>query len=1663
MPQVVAVVAAVVAVVTTAVSFFIKAPKLPKIEQPELSGSQTIQRQLESNLPRRVLVGTRIMGGAGVYDNSRTNNEYGDRLTVFTSVPVTGFGGLYLNGNLVTLSGDPTAGWTAVTSDFLGKEGASIKGPVSGISGPPPRVFFRLWKGDDNDSLGVALNSAYPTEFETTDKFTGCCVGWLVCVNTDDDNGNEDDPEDLQGKSFIPFGGRFPEARVKLDNYALCDPRNGDDYNDPSTWTVDVNGFSNSGLVDGMFQNGWYGGPNNDRLIAGMGYSGDLADIKDITQIIANANYCDTKGFECHGVISSGSAQDGQRIRDTFNGMLVEGTAKVRTIPEGNRPHYGTVDFAQIASAAKVTRLNEDGYSTEIRNSTRTIYAEAQENYMDKAIPALTKAEWVADDGGVTKTLDINLPYVVTALQAAKIEKADLFTTRLTATASVENLPMEPFEDYFPGGTITIANSDVPRINGRTFQIEGYRETAQGYISWTLREYSSLTHDFDATDVPDTTINLPVSRPPDYPPSPVSDPATQSRSLREAIRSSSPSGASISASVVSGVATVTVSAHDRIYADKTVSINQIQVAGLSEGLTYHIYYDDATRSLSNPTAFATTVEVNATTTNDNPGRHYVGQIVTNNLEVGIVASPPTVVPPRVPSADNSSLLDGVSITTIQSDISDAQTNAEATAAAALASTTATLQASDALLASSLATARTDFEAADTALNTAVDGLDIRLDTAEGIYTSHGTRLTNIETEQDGVIVRLDAAEVNIGTNQSGVANLVVVTNGQATSITALQTSDGTQSSQITTLFDTTATQTLSINNLTTRTDAAESSITSIQQTNLTQSQDILTLQTSDATQSSNITTLFSTTASQATAITALETSSATQTSNIALLFQTTDGQATSISQINARVRTKPNLFDNTDFATDPSVGPVYSNTSIPDAVGYPWTFNTNHAPPNFTPYVIIHPTGGPTTDWTKGQLAFNGVVAPSTDYFLSMYSSVFDCVGAVEVVYLDISGSILSTEFLDGNGNNTGVNGNTFAAMHRHFKKVTTPANCYEVRLYPDKRRGSIDLSYMWVCAPMLEVADADQTQPSTYSPGTANATASNLSASITTVEQAVVDAEAATAAQGTAIRTEFAAADAAIQGQVTTNSSSITTNATAISNEVSTRTTQYNAQQSLNSTTDTRLDTNESNVTSLSLTVASNAVTQAEALESVRAATYEGVDTIPDPAFYDDEFWNTPAGVTYQISANDFKSRRTMRVTGTGDFSSDFFPMEIGETYRIVAEIKTSSDFAGWFQPLLHIPLVAWHSPLTNSPSDPGATSGSGFITSNVGYVAYSFEKEVPSQTINASRQWQFRFRHGITAGSIDVSFSIQKIESFSEIVTLQSAVTDFEGFTEANYGTVLTSVVGSTRAIAGFAIRTAVGAIETVSDFVIFANKITLASGTAIFQLFSDRVLSNVPIGIELGDNALYLFPNNSILLWYGDKTIALASMTNANGILSMDSSGDGFISYQGVNLGLSGGASYSSPQDEDTLTGTSKTLTADTASFNVRGGTMSAKLSFKATGDVQQNHFSQGDVPAAGRTSFGSANLTIQYRLNGAGSWINAASPVSKSGVKTTIVSPGDTAGEFVSLQDVLWENEIVATYTPAGTVNSIEWRALADTFTGISGFILNTKLSITVSDP
>jgi hypothetical protein len=463
--------------------------KKPKSSTGAADFEQTIQRRLRNGEPLEVLVGRRIVAGVGHFDDSHgTNLEYGVSISVMSAMPCTSFHRLFLDGEPVDLDGDPTTGERNVISHFLG-------------IGDAPRVKVRIFLGNDNSGVGEYLNTKFPTKWSADDDFGDYCVVVLECRNTNDDLDEEN------GENKIPFQG-YPDFKVELSGVKVCDPRiPGADYADPSTYVYS----DNAALIDAQYDYGWYSGdPATEALIVGNGYP---AELMNVAQVILNANYCDTENFGCSGLLRSGQNDDQQEIWKCYNAERVEHAAQVFSVPEGNREVDGTIDMADYP-AAFVATYDPNGFSTEVYNEIKTTYAEPAEYYGEKELPIYSNPAWVAADNHIPRQLGLPLLFVTNLEQAAKLQKQEINMSRSAATVTIQDFPFD-FIDKDVGKLVTIQNSDIAEINGRTWIIKGRGQSDRGDVMLSLREYggtSAFTFN-PATDTPSVSIQSPIARP----------------------------------------------------------------------------------------------------------------------------------------------------------------------------------------------------------------------------------------------------------------------------------------------------------------------------------------------------------------------------------------------------------------------------------------------------------------------------------------------------------------------------------------------------------------------------------------------------------------------------------------------------------------------------------------------------------------------------------------------------------------------------------------------------------------------------------------------------------------------------------------------------------------------------------------------------------------------------------------------------------------------------------------------------------------------------------------------------------------------------------------------------------------------------------------------
>lgn len=479
-----------------ALSFVAKAlRKKPKVDTDSLDFEQTVQRRLRNGQPLEILVGKRITAGIGVFDDAydihpSNKNEYGVSITILSAKPCSAFHQLFVDGEPVTLSGsgDPSTGELSVTSHFTGKGGV-------------PRIKVRLFLGHDNAALGSYLQNKLGVS-----KFTAADMGGEYCVLVTECRNTNDDFDEDSGENHIPFQG-YPEFKVELSGVKVCDPRNGTAYGDEANYVYS----DNAALIDAQYDFGWYDGQGDGRaLIVGIGYP---VGLMDIDRIKSNADYCDTEGFKCAGIIRSGSS-DQEEIWKCYNADRVEHPASIYSVPEGNREISETINLSAYP-AAHISEYDEDGYSTEVYNEVQTVYAEPMERYGEKDLPIYNQAGWIAADNHIPRQMSLPLLFVTNQIQAHKLEKQEIYISRTPATCTISDLPFG-FIRIGVGDVITVTGSSVGAINDRQWIVKGKGQSPMGDVSLSLRAYAeaeAFNYELDpGLEFPLTLPNTPDPR-----------------------------------------------------------------------------------------------------------------------------------------------------------------------------------------------------------------------------------------------------------------------------------------------------------------------------------------------------------------------------------------------------------------------------------------------------------------------------------------------------------------------------------------------------------------------------------------------------------------------------------------------------------------------------------------------------------------------------------------------------------------------------------------------------------------------------------------------------------------------------------------------------------------------------------------------------------------------------------------------------------------------------------------------------------------------------------------------------------------------------------------------------------------------------------------------
>ena len=481
-------IAASVAAAAVAVQFAINAlVELPSTDTGSVDAGSLISRRRSDRELATVLVGERFLGGFALYDNSYggERNEFFTWTTGISVRPCHEFLGLYLNGTLAELSGDPTEGEVEILNpEFRGKPDGEAA---------PARAWLRVFLGHDNSEIGAYLAGKFGDDFTSVDRGCQMCIVVLTIQNTNDDLGDGSDPEDQQGKSYIPFTSP-PEQVWHFRGALICDPRiEGASYEDYSSYVYSNNAL----LLDAQIDYGFVDGAEGlERVVVGRGYDAGLLDIEHIK---AAADHADKKGYKANGIIRSNNTADQDEVQKAMNGVRIEAPGFVKTIPASFHKFWRTIDFEGLADAY-VEDYNEEGASTEVLNELHGTYVEPADKFTNRSLPIYTRPEWIASDNHIPRVGKVEYKMVTDGAQALLLLKQRALMSRAPAKVRLANLPLR-FLATPVGGLVDLVNTEVPAVNGRRWLVTGMGRNEDELITLSLSEWmGEEALELDASD-----------------------------------------------------------------------------------------------------------------------------------------------------------------------------------------------------------------------------------------------------------------------------------------------------------------------------------------------------------------------------------------------------------------------------------------------------------------------------------------------------------------------------------------------------------------------------------------------------------------------------------------------------------------------------------------------------------------------------------------------------------------------------------------------------------------------------------------------------------------------------------------------------------------------------------------------------------------------------------------------------------------------------------------------------------------------------------------------------------------------------------------------------------------------------------------------------------
>lgn len=458
-------------------------------------------------------------------------------------------------------------------------------------------------------SAGNAINIS--SRLGATRRYTGCAYVYLRFKLT----GNSK-------KTESPYAQSVPSRiTIRGKGAALPDPRDpAQDMADQDTWVWDDDACRNPALALLFYLLGYR---INGKLAVGKGIPPDRIDLESF---ITAANICDEAvakvgggtepRYRCDGVWSEGDSPTAilDMLKACMNGDLDDVGGRLRLTVFHN--DLATVD-AEFTDNDVLGAFTWQPFAPldSSFNVVRGVYTDPSDASLYQQVDYPEQRSESPD--GIDRIFTLNLPMVESAGQAQRLAALRLARQAYSGT----------FEAEFQATAWKVTKNSVvkltfaqPGFTEKLFRVASIEIKQDGIVPLLLREENAAIYGAPSVVAP---VDPVAGTPYDYTLNPYYQAlASAEQSL---IATSSQSFVAISATDTS----ITIGDHDRIYTDKTVSVEGDVLTGLDPETTYWLYYDDPTRAGGAVTWHATDDFFTAQNTATAPARHYAGFVVTD--------------------------------------------------------------------------------------------------------------------------------------------------------------------------------------------------------------------------------------------------------------------------------------------------------------------------------------------------------------------------------------------------------------------------------------------------------------------------------------------------------------------------------------------------------------------------------------------------------------------------------------------------------------------------------------------------------------------------------------------------------------------------------------------------------------------------------------------------------------------------------------------------------------------------------------------------------------------------------------------------------------------------------------------------------------------------